>query len=287
MNTLVVELERLAALRLRDELESAGYEFRDVGYALFAAKGENVNVVCYTSGKLVVQGKGISDFRLQRLSAVTPQRKSTLKTALIGADEAGKGDYFGPLVVAAAALGPELEPFLDEVPLIDSKLLSDAQVIAAAETLSTVLPNEVIVIGPLRYNELYEQFGNLNKLLAWAHAKAIGEVAKKSGVKDVLLDQFTTQPLVQDNLDRANVDVNLTMRTKAESNPAVAAASILARAGFLKGLKHLEQEFGVRLAKGAGDPVLKAGRALIAAKGRRMLDNVAKLHFKTTIDIGG
>jgi ribonuclease HIII len=287
MNTLVLELNRAAAIALRDELERAGYEFREVDHALFAAKGEHVNVVCYTSGKLVVQGKGSPDFRLQRLGNAMPRPKATLKRALIGADEAGKGDYFGPLVVAACALSPELEPFLDEVPLVDSKLLSDGQAITAADSLATVLPHEVIVIGPRRYNELYEQFGNLNKLLAWAHARAIAAVAQKSGVKDVLLDQFTTQPLVQHNLDRANVDVNLEMRTKAENNPAVAAASILARAGFLRGLKRLEQEFGVRLAKGAGSPVLKAGRELIAAKGRRMLDDVAKLHFKTTIDIGG
>ncbi len=287
MNILVLELNRSKSFQLRDALESAGYEFRKVEHALFAAKGEGVNVVCYLSGKLVVQGKGLSDFRLQRLTDCIGIKQPRLKEPLIGADEAGKGDYFGPLVVAACALTPETERFLDEVPLVDSKVLTDQQALDGADSLSAVLVHEVIVISPLRYNELYEQFGNLNKLLAWAHAKAIGAVVKKSGIRKALLDQFMTQPLVQDNLQRDCVDVDLEMRTKAESNPAVAAASILARAGFLRGLEKLTPVAGMKLPKGAGSPVLKAGRALIAARGRRILDDVAKLHFKTTIDIGG
>lgn len=287
MNTLVLELDRARCGALRRDLEDAGYEFRKVDHALFAAKGEGVNVVCYLSGKLVVQGKGAADFRLQRLTDKVAPRSARLKEALIGADEAGKGDYFGPLVVAACALTPEVEKFLDEVPLIDSKRLTDQQALDGADVLQRVVPHEVIVIGPRRYNEMYEQFGNLNRLLAWAHARAIGEVVAKSGVRKALLDQFTTQPLVQDNLQKAQVDVDLAMRTGAESNPAVAAASILARAGFLRGLDRLKTVAGVKLPKGAGTPVLKAGRALIANKGRAVLDDVAKLHFKTTIDIGG
>lgn len=285
MNPLVQEISRAASFALRDELERVGYEFRKVEYALFAARGEGVNVVCYTSGKLVVQGKGISDFRLQRLSDIVKPSAPRLKAPLIGADEAGKGDYFGPLVVAACGLTPQLEQFV-EVPLVDSKGLSDAQALESADAIAAVLPHEVIVIMPQRYNELYDEFENLNHLLAWAHAKAIAAVAKKSGIKDVLLDQFTTQPLVEKALLRIGSLVDLTMRTKAESNPAVAAASILARAGFLRGLAKLKDVAGVKLPKGAGDPVLKAGRALLIEKGRPILEHVAKLHFKTTRDIG-
>lgn len=281
----VTELERAPALRLESMLRDAGYEFRTVEHAVFGAKGEGVNVVYYGSGKLVVQGKGASDFRLHRLSEITGPPVARLKERTIGCDEAGKGDYFGPLVVAACALSPEEERFLDEVPLKDSKTLSDPQIRDAAEHLRGVLPHEIIVISPRRYNEMYASFGNLNSLLAWAHAKAMLAVAEKSGCKNVLLDEFCERGVVVRALGARVKDVDLVTRTKAESDPAVAAASILARDAFVRGLYRLRDVAGMPLPKGAGSPVLEAGRKLVKAKGRAILAEVAKLHFKTTDDL--
>lgn len=285
LNSFVTELGEDAGVRLMSMLRDAGYEFRSVDHARFGAQGEGVSVVWYRSGKLVVQGKGASDFRLHRLSEITGPAAPRLKERTIGCDEAGKGDYFGPLVVAACALSPEEEQFLDEVPLQDSKTLSDHQVREAAEHLRNILPHAVIAIGPARYNEMYDSFGNLNKLLSWAHAKAMLEVVRKTGCRKVILDQFCDRSVVVRALGADVRELDLETCVRAESDPAVAAASILARDGFLRGLAKLKSIAGVPLPKGAGAPVLKAGRALLKEKGLAILREVAKLHFKTTDDL--
>ena len=283
LNTWVTELTAAQGRALRRLLMEAGYAFRDVDHAVFGAKGEGVNVVLYRSGKLVIQGRGQEAFRQERLIDVIGLPKPRLTAPLIGCDEAGKGDYFGPLVVAACALRPEEEPFLPLSPG-DSKLMSDVGVRNAAEAIRPVLAHEIISISPKRYNELYESFRNLNQLLAWAHAKAMTALSDRTGIRDVLLDRFAAESVVLRALGRTEID--LRQETKAESNPAVGAASILARAAFLEGLEALSRETGLKLAKGAGDPVLRAGRAIVREHGRGALDDVAKLHFATTRQLG-
>lgn len=271
---------------LQSQLEGVGFTMKDVAHAIFGASGESVNVTLYSSGKLVVQGKGCEDFRVHRLADIVGLRQARLSERTIGCDEAGKGDYFGPLVVAACALSPEEEPFLDDIPLQDSKTLKDAVVLAAAEKLKPILPHEVIVIGPRRYNEMYESFRNVNTLLAWAHAKAMLAVAEKTQCRTVVLDQFADREIVLRALGPRRGEVDLTTMVRAEAaNPAVAAASILARAAFLTGLRRLKEVAGMPLPKGAGAPVLEAGKKLLVAKGQEILPEVAKVHFKTTQDL--
>lgn len=280
-STLVMQLDAAAGRKLRLALEAAGFASHEVPYADFGFKGEGVSVVKYSSGKVVIQGKESKEFVGRYLAEHAPKPPS-LPEPLVGADESGKGDYFGPLVAAACAVDPEVLKFLDETPIADSKTMSARDISEAAETLRRVLPHEIVVIGPRKYNELYEKFGNLNRLLAWAHATAIKKVVEKSGVKKVLLDKFCDQSVVERALGEARVGLDFKMETKAESNPAVAAASILARDAFVRSLKKLEREFDCKLPPGAGDPTLKALKVLVAAKGRGVLMDVAKLHFKTT-----
>jgi ribonuclease HIII len=285
--TTVVQLDAARAKKLRAELTEAGFAAVDPpAYADFAFKGEGVSVVRYSSGKLVVQGKESREFLAKWLGEAAPKR-AEFAEALIGADESGKGDYFGPLVVAACALDPEVYRFLDEVPLRDSKTLSAKEISEAAETLKNVLPerHKTFVLWPRKYNELYDRFGNLNRLLAWMHAKTITEVAEKSGVKRVLLDKFCEQVVVERALGEAKRGIDFRMEVRAEANPAVAAASILARDAFVRSLKWLEREHDCKLPPGAGEPTVKALRALVATKGRAILPEVAKLHFKTTESI--
>jgi ribonuclease HIII len=285
-NMYVTELTKEQGAALRAQLEGVGFTMKEAPHAEFGASGEAVSVTLYTSGKLVVQGKGCEEFRVQRLTEIVGLKKARLTERTIGCDEAGKGDYFGPLVVAACVLSPEEEPFLDEIPLQDSKTLKDGVVKMAAEKLKQILPHEVIVIGPRRYNEMYESFRNVNSLLAWAHAKAMLAVAEKTGCRTVVLDQFADRRIVEKALGARKSDVDLTTMVRAEAaNPAVAAASILARSAFLWGLHRLKDVAGMPLPKGAGSPVLEAGKKLLAAKGRVILPEVAKLHFKTTQDI--
>lgn len=200
----------------------------------------------------------------------------------IGVDESGKGDYFGPLVVAACYVGPEHLAEMEGVQ--DSKKLTDAKALEIASRIRRVCPHEVLVIMPRRYNELYAEIKNLNRLLEWGHAKVIEEVLKKAPCRLAISDRFADPRGLRDKLRRKGVDVTLESRVRAESDPAVAAASILARASFLLKLRDLGQEFGFDLPKGA-TAVIGPGRKFVQQHGAERLGEVAKLHFKTTAQV--
>jgi ribonuclease HIII len=197
----------------------------------------------------------------------------------IGVDESGKGDYFGPLVIAACFVGPEHLAELDGVK--DSKKLTDKQSLAIASRIRAVCPHEVNSIGPAKYNELYENFRNLNKLLAWGHARAIENVLEQRPCELVISDQFADPAGLKRQLFEKGRQVTLESRVRAEADIAVAAASILARAGFLKRLERLSEEFGIELPKGATN-VIPTAKRFVEKHGREKLREVAKLHFKTT-----
>lgn len=198
----------------------------------------------------------------------------------IGVDESGKGDYFGPLVVAACYVSPEIEPLLFGVK--DSKTLTDKKATELAGEIRRVCPHEVLVVMPPKYNELYEKIRNLNRLLEWAHAKVIEEVLKKQPCDLAISDQFADPRGLLAKLKAKELSIVLESRVRAESDLAVAAASVLARAEFIRRLNQLGRECGIPLPKGAGPPVLSAGRRFVHELGSERLKEVAKLHFKTT-----
>jgi ribonuclease HIII len=198
----------------------------------------------------------------------------------IGVDESGKGDYFGPLVVAACYVGPEHEAELEGVQ--DSKKLTDSRSLALDGVIRRTCPFAIVAIGPNKYNELYAKIGNLNKLLAWGHARAIENVLEKVDCDHVLSDQFADPRGLQRALMERGRQVRLESRVRAEADLAVAAASVLARAEFLRRLERLGEETGVRLPKGAGPEVLATAERLVRERGQGVLNEVAKTHFKTT-----
>lgn len=204
----------------------------------------------------------------------------------IGTDEAGKGDYFGDLVVAGVYLDVLGELTAQSIGVKDSKKLSDARVLAMAREIKDVFPHDIVRISPAKYNELYEKMGNLNHLLAWAHARVIENLTERTGAKLVVSDQFGSVEVLQNAMMRAGRQVHLVQITQGERDLAVAAASILARATFLQRLQALSKEAGVELPKGATH-VLSVGRQLYQKGGLLQLRQVAKLHFKTTGQITG
>ena len=253
--------------------------------AAWAFRGEGVVATFYSSGKLVVQGRGADDFAARFATGSAESRggaRETLDSDLIGTDESGKGDYFGPLVVAAVLVPKGQERVLAELGVRDSKQLSDSAAKEIAGQIRAGYPHEIVVIGPERYNEIYPGFGNLNRLLGWATAKAIAGVLEKRPCRNVLSDKFGNERHIADALAKMGIEVNLVQRVRAESNPAVAAASIVARDAFLGHLARLSRQTGSKLPKGAGSPVLTAGRKIYHEGGREALRKVAKLHFKTT-----
>lgn len=205
-----------------------------------------------------------------------------METGHIGVDESGKGDYFGPLVVAACYVGPEHLAELEGVK--DSKKLTDKMALFLAGKIRAVCPHSVIAIGPSKYNQLYADIGNLNRLLAWGHARAIENVLEERPCELVISDQFADPKGLLARLFERGRQVTLESRVRAEADPAVAAASILARAGFLRGLERLGKDFGIDLPKGATN-VIPVARQFVDKFGRDRLREVAKLHFKTTSQI--
>ena len=201
----------------------------------------------------------------------------------IGIDESGKGDYFGPLVIAAVFVDATTQGELRLMEVRDSKKISDGRILEMAPDIKTICPHSIIAIGPQKYNELYVKIKNLNRLLAWGHAKALENLLERGiTCERAISDQFGNERLILNALQEKGQKIILEQRPKAESDLAVAAASILARAEFLIRLKRLSSEVGTTLPKGASPAVELAAKMVIKKHGQDRLGSVAKLHFKTT-----
>lgn len=197
----------------------------------------------------------------------------------VGVDESGKGDFFGPLVIAACYVGPEHLAELEGVR--DSKKLTDPVALRLSGVIQRTCPHSIVAIGPSKYNELYAKFLNLNKLLAWGHARAIENVLEQHPAQLVISDQFADPAGLKRQLFQKGKAITLKSMVRAEADMAVAAASILARAEFLRRLKRLGEEFGIDLPKGASPLVIQAGKRFVQRHGSGELPKVAKMHFKT------
>ena len=278
--------------KLLNDLTEQGFEISHPNYTFFSAQKEGISVSFYTSGSLTVQGKNMQEFIefylepeiLQNFS-YTHTNSSLDLTPRIGLDEAGKGDFFGPLCVAGVFADSEMIKYLQEIKVQDSKNLSDAKILQLAEKIRDKCSYTVIRLFPEKYNELYKKFKNLNRLLGWAHVAVLGELSNKTNCKTAILDQFADKKLVEDMLKQKKIACNLTQRTKAEEDLVVAAASILARAGFVTGIDKLSQDYEMTLPKGASSLVIKAAEKLVTKFGLDILEKTAKTHFKTTNQI--
>ncbi|MHC4971029.1 MAG: ribonuclease HIII [Planctomycetota bacterium] len=277
--TLKLTAEEIAALR--QDLNTAGFEFRRLDHAHFQARGEGVVVNAYRSGKVVVQGKGEATFLRARGLATTPP--PSLDEPVAGSDESGKGDYFGPLVVSAVVVDPSQEAALAEAGVRDSKQMSDTATHRAAAAIRQLCPHAVCALNPTEYNEHHERDRNVALFLAQKHAEALAAAIKDApACARVVIDQFTFAERLEDALKQHGVDLPVEIRPRAEDNPAVAAASVLARSEFLLGLRDLGTEYGLELPKGAGQNVETVGRRFFQDYGIEALRAVAKIHFKTT-----
>jgi ribonuclease HIII len=208
-------------------------------------------------------------------------------SGLIGIDEAGKGDYFGPLVVAACYSDKSIDSEFSRFGLRESKRVSDSRVFTLERSIKKAASHSIVAIGPERYNELHSKMRNLNRLLAWGHARALENLLAEVNPLEVVADQFGDVRFIEKALMKKGKGVKLTQRTKAEEIPAVAAASILARAEFLRRLRRLSEEHAFEFPKGAGQPVDEAAKRFVAARGREELAKIAKVHFKNTKRIPG
>ena len=278
------------------------------GYQLTISDGANkIPVALYTTGRALIQGKdsplrselqawwndrqsapgkpavpATAQAALLEMPAVS-SLASFAGTARIGCDESGKGDYFGPLVIAAVYVDAQSETRLHSLGARDSKMLTDTRMLTMAEEIKKCCPHIVVPVEPTRYNELYARTGNLNRLLAWGHAWTLEQLLEKVSCQLAIIDQFGDPSYVLNALREKGRQITIEQRTHAEEDIAVAAASILARARFVQILEQLSKNAGETLPKGASDPaIVVVGRRIVARLGKEQLAAFAKVHFKTT-----
>jgi len=272
----------------------------EVAYTRFAYKSDpaRINIAAYTSGKVVIAGKGTEEFVTMTLEPeVTGAAKLGYDEVLhpdwyeshAGLDESGKGDFFGPVIAATVIADRSAIESWIKAGVKDSKKIAETQIIKLdkiiRETSGVVV--RTCFCGMPKYNELMARPGaNLNRLLAWQHATALEQALAVKRVSWGLLDQFTEQPLAQRELAKKGVtDFDLRMRTKAEEDPVVAAASVVARAEFVRQMHQLSKRFGAKLQKGAGPLVKQQALEIIEKFGARALGEYAKLHFRTAYEV--
>src|SRR5881296_655581 len=285
--------------KLRSLLDELGFEFSPKQYTLFFGQKNKLSVAVYEKGpKVLIQGKGVEEFvQFELEPKILGEAKLGYEEVHapemfephFGVDESGKGDFFGPLVVAGVYVDRGIARKLVEAGVQDSKRISsDARIRTLADAIrkNSMSLVEVVLIGPTKYNELYEKFGNLNKLLAWGHARVIENLlAKKPDCPRSLSDQFADARVIEQSLLRHGQKIDIEQRLRAESDIAVAAASILAREAFINWLERRGRELGLRLERGVSASVKETAKKLVEMSGPGALRGLAKVHFRTAHEI--
>lgn len=199
---------------------------------------------------------------------------------IIGVDESGKGDFFGPLVVSAFLADNIDTAFLKSIGVRDGKMISENKILDIDEQLRQDYAHSIVVISPAEYNKKYKKLKNLNKLLAEGHAQAIDTVLKKNSADLAISDKFGKLELIENALNKKKCSIKLHQIVRGERITQVAAASIIARATFLREMDKLSYKYKVKLPRGAAPIVDKAGRKIVEQYGVDILSSVSKLHFK-------
>lgn len=241
-------------------------------------------------GLIIIKGSKSAEFCAKYKAILTgesPGVNQTTSLVRIGVDESGKGDLFGPLVIAGVVLTQESEIVLARRGVRDSKSLSDAQILELAQLIRAHCPVEVLVLLPPDYNTAYEQHGrNLNRLLAWGHARVITKLSRRLSVDKAISDQFGDESLLVEALAAEDCRIPVEQRPHAESDLAVAAASVVARAEFIAAIQDYTQKAGIEIPLGASaSQVKEIGKKIYRRWGRRGLERIAKMHFKTIQEI--
>lgn len=304
--SFVVKIDLKEAKALEKNLREGGFEISVVPHALFCASKPGVRCTAYTSGKLTAQGKGVSEFveftlepLLGRFDLAGSAGKEGDERAefagdleenlpRIGQDEAGKGDLFGPLCVAGVLIDRAQVQILRRLKIRDSKSIGDKPLRKLALEIRARCPVALNVFSPKLYNSLYARFQNLNRLLAWSHAQVFQRLSDETGCRAVLIDQFANSSVLATAFKSFSLTAGqLEQRVRAESDLAVACASIVARDAFLQWMEKTSEEIQFQLPRGAGPPARRAACELLQSRDREKAQLWIKWHFKTVREILG
>ncbi len=265
-------------------------EEKEKQYAFWELKCADFSAVFYNSAKFLIQGKNIENLQNalakefpNDFSSDAPTSSNILEVPeiYIGTDESGKGDFFGPLVIAGVQINPKTTKLFTELGIRDSKTLKDEKMLEMAKIIQKESAWSCIAISNQKYNQLYSNFENLNKLLAWGHAKVIENILEKSPCSFALSDKFGDESYIKNALMKNGKKIQLEQRCKGESYLAVAAASVLARATYVQKMKDMKSYYGITFPKGCNDGVKATAKEFIKTFGKDRLQEVCKAHFKT------
>ncbi|WP_066292613.1 ribonuclease HIII [Bacillus sp. FJAT-29937] len=269
--------------------------------SIFAAKTPTCAITAYKSGKVLFQGSGSveesakwgepnkpSSSIKKESTQLNHLPKNISSLSVIGSDEVGTGDYFGPITVVAAYVNKDQIPLLKELGVRDSKDLNDEKIVGIAKVIKDIVPYSLLTLHNEKYNKLQQSGMSQGKMKALLHNQAIGHLLKKiapQAPEAILIDQFAKEEVYYSYLKKESVvqRKNVYFSTKAEGiHLAVAAASILARYAFIKHFDNLSKAAGFKITKGAGAKVDEAAARLIHEKGIECLPAFVKLHFANT-----
>lgn len=292
MNYYSNKFEKSVEGKLKNFLVQDGAEISAQQNAIWRARTSKYSAIFYNTGKFLIQGSDVSEISKKveeflgvssSSSDVCARQNLSQNVPLkhIGSDESGKGDFFGPLVIAGVLVDESNIEVLQKAGIKDCKKVDDKNINKLAAIIKNNCTFSVITINPAKYNELYAKLKNLNLLLAWGHARAIENILEKKDCDYALSDKFGDEKLIQNALLKRGKNIHLEQRCKAESDVAVAAASILARAHFLSGLAEISVKYGVEIPKGASDKVLQTAKSISEKYSKDELKNAVKTHFKT------
>jgi len=301
VNSYTISITASQAEALKTLLLEQGFEFVDRPYTLFAAQKPKLSVAVYEKGpKVVVQGKETEDFVRFRLEPeILKEARLGYDEVLqpeqfephFGVDESGKGDFFGPLVISGVYVERDIARHLLALGVMDSKRIgSDHRIRRLADEIRKThgIALSVVLIGPEKYNSLYQKFANLNDLLAWGHARVIENLLEqRPNCARSLSDKFANERVIERALLKRGRKIKIDQRTKAETDVAVAAASILAREKFVVWLDNRSKQFGIPLPKGVSGAVKTAAIQIVQKFGGDALGTVAKMHFRTSAEVLG
>jgi ribonuclease HIII len=299
MNSYTHPLTSEQVKALRALLDELGFQFSPKPYTIFFAQKDKLSVAVYEKGpKVLVQGKGVEEFvQFELEPKILGEAKLGYEEVHspemfephFGIDESGKGDFFGPLVISGVYVDRGIARQLLDAGVQDSKRIgSDARIRTLAEIIqkAAIGLTDTVLIGPAKYNELYRKFGNLNSLLGWGHARVIENLlAKKPECPRSLSDQFADAAVIERSLLAHGRKIRIEQRTKAESDIAVAAASILARKAFIDWLERRGKALGMPLERGVSARVKETAKKIIETTGAAGLREVAKVHFRTAHEV--
>lgn len=259
-------------------------------------KYKNTSISIYNSNKVMFQGNDAEVIAAQLLPHIAQQQKSPSKPTsskqtiqynkyqCIGSDEAGSGDYFGPLTVCAAYVSKQNVQVLKTLGVDDSKKLTDPKIIELAEQLVTFIPHSLLTMHNEKYNEKQKAGWSQVKMKAVLHNEAIKNVTQKINTDEldyIVIDQFAEAGVYK---RYALTDLPFSNKTKFETKGesksiAIAAASIISRYAFVKNMDSISQSTRTEIPKGASNKVDLAAARIIERKGIDYLDSITKKHF--------